>query len=121
MDTLNAMLQDLVYQVSRAQTPASTGQGQQAATDLSDSPPRRSSRFLLNFVGVAEGYRATPFASSQAFGTGLGARGSVAQSPRLWEYGSGPAEVQRSASWSCPAVPISRASSATVASIWSSR
>ena len=82
MDTLNAMLQDLVYQVRRAQTPTSTGQRQQAATDLSDSPPRGDpDRFLLNFVGVAEGYWATPFASSQAFGPGLGAlrkRGSIA-------------------------------------------
>jgi hypothetical protein len=69
MDTLNAMLQDLVYQVRRAQTPASTGHGQQAATDLSDSP-RRSNCFLLNFIGVAEGYWATPFADSQAFSPG---------------------------------------------------
>lgn len=46
MDTLNAMLQDLVYQVRRAQMPTSTGQRQQAATDLSDSPPRGPNRFL---------------------------------------------------------------------------
>ena len=81
MDTLNAMLQDLVYQVRRAQMPTSTGQRQQAATDLSDSPPCGSNRFLPNFVGVAEGYWATPFARSQAFSRGLEAlrkRGSIA-------------------------------------------
>jgi hypothetical protein len=38
MDTLNAMLQDLVYQARRIQASTSTGQQQQAVIDLFGSP-----------------------------------------------------------------------------------
>ena len=83
MDALNAMLQELVHQVRRAQTPTSTGQRQQAATDLSDSPTQVQP--FPPFVGVAEGYWDTPFAGSQAFSPGLEAMGKRGSIARLWE------------------------------------
>lgn len=119
MDTLNAMLQDLVYQARRLQ--ASTAQRRQAVSDLFGPPSFRvhwcdghlvQDRSLLNSLAPVRGLFSPPFAScrqdlEEAWLNDLGDRG----------YGSGTRKVQRSASWSRPAVPISRASSATVASI----
>jgi hypothetical protein len=68
MDKLNAMLQDLVYQVRRIQAPSGTDHRQQVVTDLS--------RWLV--LGLPD-----PPGHLQVFELGrLGSRGGLARSPR---------------------------------------
>ena len=108
MDKLNAMLQDLVYQVRHIQAPGGADHRQQIVTDLS--------RGLCWACP-------THLATSRSLSLGRLCSSEAAWRGHLDDrrHGSSSPGVQRSPAWSCPDVSMSRASSATVASIRSSR